>query len=62
MNEQELFWSEKYEQDYINKNSSFDEKLAIRGWNKILTFFHQKNYIPKSILECGSNIGRNNKY
>ena len=42
MNEQELFWSEKYEQDYINKNSSFDEKLAIRGWNKILTFFHKK--------------------
>ena len=62
MNEQELFWSEKYEQDYINKNSSFDEKLAIRGWNKILTFFHQKNYIPKSILECGSNIGRNINY
>jgi spore coat polysaccharide biosynthesis protein SpsF len=62
MNEQELFWSEKYEQSYINKNSNFDEKLALKGWNKILTFFHQKNYIPQSILECGSNIGRNINY
>ena len=59
MNEQQLFWKEKYTQEYIQRNSNYDFDLGIKGWNKILHSIKDDNI--DSILECGSNIGRNIK-
>ena len=55
MNEQQAFWKEKYAGDYISKNSDFDLDRGIKGWAKMLERAENIN----SILECGSNIGRN---
>ena len=53
--EQEIFWSQNYAFDYISKNTNFDNENGILAWRKILL-----NTTPlESILECGSNIGRN---
>lgn len=54
-NEQEAFWAETYAHDYIRKNSDFDIKLGVEGWEKMLKNTQNIN----SILECGCNIGRN---
>lgn len=54
-NEQEKFWSKDYAEDYIRKNSSFDLEMGIKAWAKMLNRISN----IKSILECGSNIGRN---
>lgn len=54
-NEQETFWAETYANDYIRKNSHFDKKLGVEGWEKMLMKAQNIN----SILECGCNIGRN---
>jgi len=54
-NEQENFWGATYSKEYIKKNSNFNNKLLIEGWEKIL----KKVEEPKSILEFGANIGRN---
>ena len=62
MNDQEFFWKEEYDSEYIRKNSSFDNEIAIKGWNKMLNHIHNLKYSPASILECGSNIGRNINY
>ena len=55
--EQEKFWAEEYNQDYIDKNSKFDHSLGAEGWAKMLS------RIPEgtigNFLECGCNIGRN---
>jgi len=56
-NDQENFWATTYSKNYISKNSNFDNKLLLKGWKKILA----KVDDPKSILECGANIGRNIK-
>ena len=53
--EQEVFWAEAYAQDYIRKNSEFNQVLEIEAWNKMLA----NTSDISSILECGSNIGRN---
>ncbi len=53
-NEQEVFWSEQYAEDYINKNASFNAELAMDAWRKMLTSTSD----IKSILECGCKIGR----
>lgn len=54
-NDQENFWHKDYSEEYIKKNSSFNSDLLKEGWRKIL-----KNVdSPKSILECGANVGRN---
>lgn len=53
--DQELFWATDYSKEYIRKNDEFDSKILIDGWNNIL-----RNIAgPRSILECGANIGRN---
>lgn len=54
-NEQENFWKKTYSEEYINKNSNFNQQLLIEGWSKILN----KIDAPNTILECGANIGRN---
>lgn len=55
MNEQQTFWSQEYATDYIVKNSSFNIQDGIKCWAKML----DKATGIGSILECGSNIGRN---
>jgi hypothetical protein len=35
MNEQQLFWKEKYSQEYIKRNSNYDFELGIKGCNEI---------------------------
>lgn len=55
MNEQQKFWSWEYADDYRKKNSEFNLELGIKGWAKML----DRAEDITSILECGSNIGRN---
>ena len=55
MNEQQEFWKESYAEEYIKKNSSYNGKLGIECWKQIL----KKSEGINSILECGSNVGRN---
>lgn len=53
--EQERFWIETYGQEYIHKNNKFDEQLGQKAWRQMLA----KTDGIETILECGSNIGRN---
>lgn len=55
MNEQQNFWANAYAQEYIRKNSQFDQALGIQAWREMLA----KTADIESILECGCNIGRN---
>jgi pseudaminic acid biosynthesis-associated methylase len=55
LSEQQEFWANRYAGDYIKKNSSFDQKTGVEGWSIML----RKAEGINSILECGSNIGRN---
>jgi pseudaminic acid biosynthesis-associated methylase len=55
MNEQQNFWANTYADEYIRKNSSFDQKMGVECWQKMLA----KAGEITSILECGCNIGRN---
>jgi spore coat polysaccharide biosynthesis protein SpsF len=54
-NDQEIFWSEQYAEDYIKKNAEFDTVLALQAWEKMLA----STSGITSLLECGCNIGRN---
>jgi pseudaminic acid biosynthesis-associated methylase len=54
-NDQEVFWSEQYAEDYIKKNTEFDTGLALQAWEKMLA----STSGITSLLECGCNIGRN---
>ena len=54
-NDQEVFWSEQYAEDYIKKNAEFDTGLALEAWKKMLA----STSGITSLLECGCNIGRN---
>jgi len=54
-NEQEAFWAETYAEEYVRKNSSFDRDLGVEAWRKMLASTGPIG----SLLECGSNIGRN---
>ena len=54
-NDQEVFWSEQYAEDYIKKNTEFDSGLALQAWEKMLA----STSGITSLLECGCNIGRN---
>ena len=54
-NDQEIFWSEQYAEDYIKKNAEFDTGLALEAWEKMLA----STSGITSLLECGCNIGRN---
>ena len=53
-NIQTNYWSKNFQ--YIKRNNSFDNKLGKKVWYDLL-----KNKKINSILECGSNIGRNLK-
>jgi pseudaminic acid biosynthesis-associated methylase len=55
MNDQQVFWSEDYAQDYIRKNKEFDHALGVECWRKMLSAGSNIS----SILELGCNIGRN---
>ncbi len=57
LNQQEEFWSGELRADYRQDNSHFDESLIEKVWANWL----QKMPDINSILECGSNIGRNLK-
>lgn len=54
-NEQQRFWSETYADDYIAKNSDFNQELGVEAWQKMLAGTSG----IENVLECGSNIGRN---
>ena len=54
--EQERFWAKTYADDYIKKNSEFDDKLGAQAWTKMLQETHGE---VENFLECGCNIGRN---
>jgi len=53
--DQEIFWEKQYAEEYIRKNSQFNNELAIDAWSKMLI----STSGVSSILECGCNIGRN---
>jgi hypothetical protein len=55
MNDQESFWAHEYAIDYQNKNNCFDTEKGVQAWRLML----RKTNSIDSILECGSNIGRN---
>jgi len=55
MNEQQDFWANSYADEYIKKNSAFDEVLGVECWKKMLSSSERID----SVLECGCNIGRN---
>lgn len=56
MNEQELFWSKTYGEQYIKKNYNFNDQKGALAWKKMLS---KCNNDRLSTLECGCNIGRN---
>lgn len=51
---QDEFWS--HNESYITRNTSFDTSLGIRAWKQILSGISED---ISSVLDCGSNIGRN---
>jgi pseudaminic acid biosynthesis-associated methylase len=55
MNEQENFWRREYAAAYRQKNTGYDLDLGVRAWREML----RRAGEVESILECGSNIGRN---
>lgn len=54
-NAQEKFWQNDFGKGYIERNSHFDHLGAETAWRKMLG----KAEGVGSVLECGSNIGRN---
>lgn len=54
--EQEKFWADDYAENYIKKNSQFDNQLGADAWGKML---HAVGNKVDSYLELGCNIGRN---
>lgn len=59
LTEQQVFWKHTYSKEYIERNSKFDHHLGLKGWAKMLAKVDELGGGIKSILECGSNIGRN---
>jgi spore coat polysaccharide biosynthesis protein SpsF len=54
--EQEKFWASTYAEDYIRKNSEFDNELGAKAWRAML---RMTDGAVKNYLECGCNVGRN---
>ncbi|HMK04892.1 MAG TPA: pseudaminic acid biosynthesis-associated methylase [Ferruginibacter sp.] len=54
-NEQQLFWKEQYAKDYISKNDNYDLEGGLKCWATMLNSVGKIN----SLLECGSNVGKN---
>ena len=57
LTEQEAFWRGEFGDGYVERNSAFDTELELRAWKKMFA----KAEGIRSVLECGSNIGRNLK-
>jgi pseudaminic acid biosynthesis-associated methylase len=55
LNEQQVFWKEKYAKEYISKNSNYSLEGGIKCWAKML----ERADRIETVLECGSNIGKN---
>lgn len=55
VNRQVDFW--KSPLDYMEKNDGFDQEVCRRAWQEILIGVDKAKV--SSVLECGSNIGRN---
>ncbi len=55
LNDQELFWKGDFGAGYIQRNSGFDLNVTTKAWKRML----DKSSNIESILECGSNAGRN---
>ena len=55
MNEQQTFWRDQYAREYLEKNARFDQEGGVRAWRQML----RKAEKIDSLLECGSNRGRN---
>ncbi len=55
MNEQQNFWANVYAEKYIESNCQFDRAKGVDAWNMMLRELRPLD----SILECGSNIGKN---
>lgn len=53
--EQELFWKGKFGSGYAARNDGFDQRVAAKAWRIML----RRARGIQSVLECGSNIGRN---
>jgi pseudaminic acid biosynthesis-associated methylase len=56
INEQEKFWATEYADEYLRKNSKFDFERGVKAWR---TMLRNATTPISSLLECGSNIGRN---
>jgi spore coat polysaccharide biosynthesis protein SpsF len=54
--EQEKFWANTYAEDYIKKNSNFDNSLGAKAWAAMLQKTEGK---IENYLECGCSVGRN---
>ena len=54
---QEDFWKNSITESYAEDNSSFDQRLGVLAWMRILKSINLKDI--RSYLDCGSNIGRN---
>jgi hypothetical protein len=55
INDQQLFWKEQYAKDYISKNDNYDLAGGVKCWATML----QRTEPIISLLECGSNVGKN---
>ncbi|MBB1287112.1 hypothetical protein HRH25_22225 [Flavisolibacter sp. BT320] len=55
LNEQQAFWREKYSTEYIKKNDRFVTDKGVKCWAKML----ERAEGVTSLLECGSNVGKN---
>ena len=55
LNDQQIFWKEKYSKEYIEKNSNYALEGGIKCWAQML----QRAEKIEKLLECGSNIGKN---
>src|SRR5437763_1061860 len=53
--EQEAFWKGDFGKNYMQRNNVFDRGTVVKGWREML----KKTGPVSSILECGSNLGRN---
>ncbi len=55
LTEQEKFWKGEFGAGYMQRNTEFDLANTENAWRKML----RKAEKVQSVLECGSNIGRN---
>ena len=59
INSQERFWRDEIASSYLESNDEFDTELGVKAWGQMLKGINKSEL--SSILECGSNIGRNLK-